>query len=221
MKHLTTEELVDVADGTRSALSHPHLQSCGACSARLADLRAMMAKVADVEVPEPSPLFWQHFSSRVSRAVAEAGAPGAPSWRDRLSAARDRFGAWRGSLGAARGPLEPAIGIALSLAAAAAIIVALIAVDVSRSTVSVPVPSVTESTAVPTEAVEGTAMIPPDDPALDIVADLGTGLDWDAVHDSGMVAHTGLVDRAVKGLSPEERAELGRLLKQELVGGGN
>lgn len=215
MKHLTTEELVDVAEGTRSELSHPHLQACGACRGALADLRATMSKVARVDVPEPSPLFWEHFSSRASEAVRNAGAPGVPSWRDRLA---ERVAAWRRPFGAWRTPAVPAI---ISAAAAAAIVVALVTIGFGRASVSVPVPRIAESRTIPSEAEEGTAMLPPDDPALDIVADLGTSLDWDDVHDSGLVAHSGLVDRAVKGLSANERAELGKLLKQELDGGGN
>ena len=73
--HLTSEELVDIAEGTRSEASAPHLAGCDPCRAQLSDLRAMMSVAADVDVPEPSPLFWDHLSSRVSAAIA-AEVPG-------------------------------------------------------------------------------------------------------------------------------------------------
>src|SRR6185436_8662720 len=38
--------------------------------AQLDELRAMLAAARDVDVPEPSPLFWDHLSARVSEAVA-------------------------------------------------------------------------------------------------------------------------------------------------------
>lgn len=210
MKHLTGEQIVDVAEGTRSEASLPHLAACAACRARLADLRSMTAKLDAVDVPEPSPLFWDHLSKRISEGVAAEGAPRRWSWTRRCSRAAGTIAAWRR-------PLGPAILVSM---AAAAIVLIVALVNSSRTTVPVPVPTVADS-AVPREAVVGTAILPPDDPALDIVASLGTELDWDQVHDAGIVAHSGLVDRAVTGLSADERAELGRLLKQELAGGGN
>ena len=80
--HLTEAELVDLADGTLSEVESPrveaHLMSCVACRQQLAELRATLASVAEVDVPEPSPLFWDHFSRRVHEAVAAQG--GRRSW---------------------------------------------------------------------------------------------------------------------------------------------
>src|SRR5438876_1043875 len=67
--HLTPEELLDLAEGTRSPSSAPHLASCEECRGQLAELRNVMTTLA-VDVPEPSPLFWDHLSSRVREAVA-------------------------------------------------------------------------------------------------------------------------------------------------------
>jgi hypothetical protein len=39
-----------------------------------------MSAAADVAVPEPSPLFWDHFSARVREAVAAEGLPRRPLW---------------------------------------------------------------------------------------------------------------------------------------------
>src|SRR6476469_3139983 len=68
--HLNTDELVDIAEGTRTEAAAPHLASCEPCRAQLCELRAMIAAAKDVDVPEPSPLFWDHLSARVSEAVA-------------------------------------------------------------------------------------------------------------------------------------------------------
>jgi hypothetical protein len=83
--HLRAEELVDLAEGTQPESAAPHLSSCAVCRRQLADMRAMMSAAADVEMPEPSPLFWDHLSARVSEAVASEGTPrrawiGAMSW---------------------------------------------------------------------------------------------------------------------------------------------
>src|SRR5258708_31627248 len=68
--HLNADELVDLAEGAQPESSARHLAACPQCRARLDDLRAMMSAVAGVDVPEPSPLFWDHFSQRVHDAVA-------------------------------------------------------------------------------------------------------------------------------------------------------
>src|SRR5262245_17694670 len=68
--HLTHEELLELAEGTRLESSAPHLAACGECRDELAGLRAMLSAATEADVPEPSPLFWDHFSARVRAAVA-------------------------------------------------------------------------------------------------------------------------------------------------------
>ncbi len=82
MSHLTPEELLDLAEGARDEASAPHLTRCESCRGQLADLRAVMAAAADIDVPEPSPLFWEHLSARVHEAIAADAAPGV-SWIER------------------------------------------------------------------------------------------------------------------------------------------
>jgi len=162
-----------------------------------------------VDVPEPSPLFWEHVSARVRDAIAAEGTPQPAPWHERIR---------KGVLGRAT---AMRLLVPLSVAAAAAIVVAaVLTMNAGRSPVAVPLPTVAESAA-PAEAVEGTSIMPPDDPALALVAGLGTQLDWDEIHDAGILARSGLMDRAVGELSAGERAELGKLLKLELAGGGN
>jgi hypothetical protein len=71
MAHLTRDQLLDVADGTRTDSDFAHLQSCAVCVRQLAGLRDAIQEAKGVTVPEPSPLFWDHLSARVRRAVAE------------------------------------------------------------------------------------------------------------------------------------------------------
>src|SRR6185436_3564787 len=75
VRHLKDEELVDIAEGTRPESSAPHLGGCDSCRTQLHELRAMMSAAQEVDVPEPSPLFWDHLSSRVHEAVAADGEP--------------------------------------------------------------------------------------------------------------------------------------------------
>src|SRR5262245_31587077 len=103
MRHLTKDQLLDVAEGTRPASALAHLESCDSCRREVENLRLAMEAVASVDVPEPSPLFWEHFSHRLREAVAAEG--GVP-------ARRSRWTDWR--------VLVPAAGFA-ALAVAAAI----------------------------------------------------------------------------------------------------
>src|SRR3984893_7570781 len=68
--HLSPQDLIDLAEGFRDEWSAPHLRGCGTCQRELAELRRVMSVVAEVAVPEPSPLFWDHLSRRVREAVA-------------------------------------------------------------------------------------------------------------------------------------------------------
>src|SRR5688572_3386542 len=74
MPHLSPEELIDVAEGATPRVAFPHLASCVACDRQVADLQAAMAAAVDADVPEPSPLFWEHLSARVREAVAAEAA---------------------------------------------------------------------------------------------------------------------------------------------------
>ena len=75
MTHLSSQELVDLAEGGLSADRAAHLEACDRCRDEANDLRAIMSDVQEVEVPEPSPLFWEHLSRRVSDAVVSSDTP--------------------------------------------------------------------------------------------------------------------------------------------------
>jgi hypothetical protein len=79
-QHLTSLELVEAMDGQfASADRERHLETCDRCRSSLSELRGVMAQVAVADVPEPSPLFWDHFSQRV-RAATRDISPAREAW---------------------------------------------------------------------------------------------------------------------------------------------
>lgn len=87
--HLKNDEIVDLVDGggrlgrERAA----HVRRCKLCRDQVQELQTVMDEVTDVPVPEPSPLFWDHLSQRVSEAMVDDGGV---SW--------GRFREWHWSL---------------------------------------------------------------------------------------------------------------------------
>jgi hypothetical protein len=190
MSHLSHEELIDLAEGARPESSAPHLASCAACRGQLADTRAMLAAAAEVdlvEIPEPSPLFWDHLSARVSEAVAAEHAPDA----SRAGSFVRHAAAW----------LLPAIAVA-------AVTIAIAVVGNLRETK----PGQPAGVIWQAEASSGF-----DDPSLVLVADLAAGMDQDAQAEAGLTTRVGAADKVVAELNDGERAELGRLIKDAMA----
>jgi hypothetical protein len=185
--HLTSEELLDLAEGTRSESSAPHLVKCDTCRHQLNELRDVMATL-QVDVPEPSPLFWDHFSARVSEAVA-TDAKSARSWFG--------IGAW-------------------SWGVAAAITAVVVVIAVSRVPKG-PVDTTRGSAAVVAEMpADIGSTLTADDPSFVLLRDLAGGLDWDAAAEVGIGMDVGSADTAVAELSDAERTELQRLLREAI-----
>jgi hypothetical protein len=194
--HLTSEELVDIAEGSRSEASAPHLAGCGPCRAQLTDLRAMMSVARDVDVPEPSPLFWDHLSSRVSAAVAAEAAG------TQLTSSRDLFRTLFGSR-----TLQVAVALAASL-----LVVVLVN---GRPTAPAVVEAPGVALAVDT-APDPLGVAADDDDSLTLVASLTDGQDLETVREAGL-APRGSAEHAVTHMSDGELRELRRLLKEELT----
>jgi hypothetical protein len=77
--HLRPDEFVDAMDGALSTARGAHLEHCAECRAELDGLLLMQREAHADDAPEPSPLFWDHFSARVREATArEKRAP--QSW---------------------------------------------------------------------------------------------------------------------------------------------
>ena len=186
--HLAPEELIDLAEGSRPASSAPHLADCAQCRQQLEELREMMTTIS-VEVPEPSPLFWDHFSERVREAVAAEKTP-----------RRGWFGIGRRSWG---------------LAAAVSAAVVLIAVSIATR---IPAPAPAERIIVERPAADVGSAPASEDPSFTLLGDLAGGLDWDGVAEAGISMNVGAADTAVAELTDGERSELQRLLQEAMSG---
>jgi hypothetical protein len=199
--HLTPEEFVDVAEGTRAETSLPHLAACEQCRQGLAEFRATMSSVAPVAnvppVPEPSPLFWNHFQRRVSDAITAERATEA------------------GVLGWLRALARPGLA---PLSAAGAIALILLALSLRK-----PAPP---STRAYTDWMRPNAASPAwlrsevfsdsldDDPSLQLVAALSADVDL-SDDETGLTSRTS-AEHAVTHMSAEDLQELKRLLNLEM-----
>jgi hypothetical protein len=79
--HLSPDERVDALDGALEVSRQAHLDACAGCRQELATLRDVLRVTAEDDVPEPSPLFWDHFEARVAAAVNDVAAARVPWWR--------------------------------------------------------------------------------------------------------------------------------------------
>ena len=71
MKHLASIQFADAIEGRLSEAARAHLDICPRCASRVESLRdAVREAQAAEDLPEPSPLFWEHFSANVRAAVA-------------------------------------------------------------------------------------------------------------------------------------------------------
>ena len=202
-KHLTPEQLVDLADGTVAEAAFPHLAACEACRRQLSELRSTLNAVGNVvdAVPEPSPFFWNQFQRQVSEQIA----------REAESSAFARI----------RSILRPRILV--PIAAGAALAIATVIVNLDRGALP-PIPTSPESSAAsasidggpsPSSRFELLNDAFDDDPSLQLVAELASSLDPADASDAGL-APRGSAEHALAHMTPQELQELHRLLRAEL-----
>ena len=194
MKHLSPDVLVDLAEGARDESSAPHLGACAECRRRLADLRGTMSAASGVEVPEPSPLFWNHLSARVRQAVETEGTPGLRWWSPST---------W------------PRLTVPVLTSALALII---LAVMLSPRVIAPERPASPADAALTPASPPAAAAVPAvadaaSDPALDLVADLASQMDFDSASEVALAVHAGAMDEAFGELSVDERREMQQLLR--------
>jgi hypothetical protein len=193
--HLTPDEIIDAVEATLAPARTQHLAACDACRQRVVDLDGFIRDAKAVDVPDPSPLFWDHLSARVREAIA-----------DDPSATRRRVPEWLGWRA-----LAPMTGLAL------VVLVLLSALpdgaDPLRRTTPATVPGGVASADLPdpaTAADEGWA----------VVEDLVGTLDLETIQQAGIATTPGSAERAVLELTDAEQQELVRLLQLELKGSG-
>ncbi|PWT82729.1 MAG: hypothetical protein C5B57_08220 [Blastocatellia bacterium] len=189
MGHLSPHQLTDCTEGVETESVRSHWLSCAACRVQVEHSRAAIAAARNVDVPEPSPLFWDHFSTRVRQAVqSEASRCANRAWwvPARL--------VWAGSMALVL--LAVWIGFRVDWSAERPAQVRTLSAERL------------ESLGEPS----GTS----DDPALSFVADLASDLDWDAASEAGLTTHVDMEDM-LSQLSDGERRVLHELLKGELA----
>ena len=189
--HLSPEEFVDAAEGTRTEGSLPHLAVCDRCRRELADLRRTLTVAIDADVPEPSPLFWDNLSARIGERIdAESGR----SW----------WQAW----------IRPRVLVPLSAAALLVLIVA-VAPNFQSARVSVPVGPGPVAAVEPSNDSADLAA----DPLLTLVSDMSANMDLDTVSAAGF-ADPDSAEHAVTHMNTDELTALKQLLQAEMTRSG-
>ena len=191
MKHLAPEDVVDVLDGCAEAGLVRHAESCSGCRALVEDARHATFLAATDEIPEPSPLFWAQFSSRVDESVRRAPAP--ERWWAGL------FWSWRAV------PVGSVI-----------VLVALIGLTQWQNSHQ-PLSPAAGAAAVPlVDQTEPWLTLPEDDEPWALVSQVMADVAADEISAAEMPATIGWADRALESLSEGEKAELARLLKADM-----
>jgi hypothetical protein len=201
MRHLTDHEYVDWLDGRLAAARLQHAEHCEACRAQRESLVAALADAAVDLPPEPSPLFWDHFAARVSDTIRQEPPPppAPPFWLEWL---RHPVSIWAGAAVAAI--------LMISTFAWRATLHAPPAPSIARSGAAVEPPRIG------TDFVIDTADDLDQDGAWAIVRSAADGLAWDEATAAGISVRPGSAERVALEMSAEERAELVRLLEDEI-----
>jgi hypothetical protein len=205
MTHLSETELLDAVDGRLAADRQRHAVECADCAQQLDDLRAVLARAREMDVPEPSPLFWDHLSARVRKDIAHE----TPS----------RWARW-----ALPSSLRPWPAAA---AAAVAAVTLVVTISVLRSSPNGPTPDPERQRAAETQSAM--ANPPHSDPLTDdievdeawaVVREVADEVVWDDETEAAISPRPGSMERAVQTLTAAERVELAALIAEELKRSG-
>ena len=192
MKHLTAIEIVDLLDGRIDPQRAAHLDDCAMCRAQTDQLRATLEGAA-LDVPEPSPLFWDHFSAQVRGRIAtqRVDRTGFPRW----------LSTW------------PRTALATC---AALVLLTMASVSVWR-----PVNAPNAGERVPPSSPD--ALFVDDlmaDEAWAEVRKAAERVGWDEANQAGITAPPETAERAIRELSDRERREFISLLEAEMKRSG-
>jgi len=149
-------------------------------------------------VPEPSPLYWANLSARISKAIDDP--------RPRRTWLGMPWLAWTG--------------------AAAAIVVAVAIFTSELPGGSSPGPAqeeivgpITSHEQTDPDSIDALSDADPDE-AWEVVRSVAAGLEYDDVREAGIAPRPGAIERAALELDDDERAELVRLLENEMKRSG-
>lgn len=193
MTHLTTDAIVDAVEGVLDSAGHAHLDGCAACRTEVERLATTWRDTRSVTIPEPSPLFWDHFSARVKAAVAEE--PAVRTW-----------------------PLWLRWPVLAPLTALGLLVIALITAVPQNPRAPLLAPAVAATTTLDVTEPEPDSS---DDSAWAFIVESVGPLDVDTAQREGIAASPGEAERAALHLSDAEQAELVKLLQQELTRAGS
>lgn len=199
MTHLSESDFVDLAENEAPDVP-AHVETCASCREQLDVLRSMVRETRAVEVPEPSPLLWEHMANRVRAGVAAEPAP-QPGWNG--------FG-MRGLL-----PLAAAVALFFAL------FYAMRWIPIGPHEGTGPLVADRTPTATPAPVRPDSA---PDAENAEVWAVLTAAASDVAFEDAraaGMRVLPAAVDHAVQDLTEAELTELGRLLQSELKRSSN
>jgi len=85
-RHLSDEQVPDLAEGLGSPAEREHVAACAACTARVEEVRGVLALARRAEVPEPSPLYWEALRRNVGRRIDDERRGPRPAWLPALAA---------------------------------------------------------------------------------------------------------------------------------------
>ena len=195
-RHLSKDAIVRLAERPEAASGDRHLATCARCRRKVEEIGEVLAFVGRGEVPDPSPLFWDHLSQRIGAAIEQKQPPP----REARAAEWTRVG-WKMPV------------LATVSAALIAVAVFLRMPEPAQTEVGLPGQAiVTDSPQITTgDALAG---------EWEFVETVASYIDNGSEEVLGdQLAHR-RADQLVDGLSPEEQTELARLVQAEMVGPG-
>jgi hypothetical protein len=204
MTCLSRDRLIEAVEGAPVPETAQHLATCARCRTEVESLRQTLDEVRGVDVPEPSPLFWDHLTARVREAIAAEPSPVAASFGVR---------AW---LFGGRNWWRPATAVALVLLVA-------LAVDwgarrsgqTSDGPGEMPLVSTRTAAALDLAAGDDWQLI------VDVAAHAADHADGEAGAVAVIDASSGSSELALSDLSSDEQRELVKLLNDELTRKGD
>lgn len=199
MEHLSRDELLALAESEAPVAARHHAAECRRCRAEVESLRRVLRETRSLDVPEPSPLFWDHFSARVRGAIERERAPA-------------RAGAW---------PWLAPRWIAVSGTLAATVLAGVLAVGrvPAGPAAGTPVPAVAGAPAPDQAGAPRAWSAEPEGEAWELVAGLAESVEDEGLAELLEAAPPGAAEQMVPLLTAEEQVELERIIRSEMEKG--
>jgi hypothetical protein len=200
MTHLTPDQFIDSIDAMDakvelSRAASAHLAGCEACQAERASLTEALGDARAVTMPEPSPLFWDHFSRRVAAATSGEAVPGSK----------------------ATGGLWPRGWPRFATVAVAVCALLLVVVMRARPPLGHSGRVAVTAVAALAPAAEPVEFVGMDDGSLSVVAAVAADLKTDELQQVARPS-ADAAGAAIEDLTPAQCAELMRLIKTQMSG---